>query len=81
MKKAQLTLDVKELSQEQLDSIRALAEELYGTQQEDDIFKATISAVFSWIRSSGHRDFKYHLDLEIVNKNTPITWIDRSMNV
>ena len=48
----------------------------YTTPLESGLFQ-----LYSWIRSNGHRDFKYHLDLEIINKNTPITWIDRSMNV
>jgi UDP-glucose 4-epimerase len=29
------------------------------------------------IRKRGVRDFKYHLDLEIVNEKTPRTWKDR----
>jgi UDP-glucose 4-epimerase len=29
------------------------------------------------IRKKGVRDFKYHLDLEIINEKTPKTWRDR----
>jgi UDP-glucose 4-epimerase len=29
------------------------------------------------IRKRGTRDFKYHIDLEIINEKTPKTWKDR----
>jgi len=54
-----LILDVKELTKEQLESIRCLAEEIYDREMEEDIFKATISAVFSWIALSIHNETEH----------------------
>ena len=33
--------------------------------------------MIDWISNRGVRPFKYHIDLEIVNENTPDTWSKR----
>jgi UDP-glucose 4-epimerase len=38
-----------------------------------------IEELVSWIASKGPKPFEYHLDLEIVNENTPETWSKRLM--
>lgn len=49
----------------------------YNTQHgTEDIVRDTIS----WIKSSPIRDFNYHIDLEIVNANTPKTWTEELFN-
>lgn len=42
----------------------------------DDVIKDTVS----WIRHSPSRQFNYHLNLEIINEQTPKTWTDRLFN-
>jgi len=33
--------------------------------------------MIDWINNRGLTDFNYHLDVEIVNENTPKTWVKR----
>jgi UDP-glucose 4-epimerase len=40
----------------------------------------TVRDTISWIKNSPVRDFNYHLELEIINENTPKTWTDRLFN-
>ena len=39
--------------------------------------KQGLGEMIEWIRKRGPKPFKYHLDVEIVNKKTPKTWKDR----
>ena len=36
--------------------------------------KKGLNEMIEYIKNKGVRKFKYHLDLEIVNKLTPVTW-------
>jgi UDP-glucose 4-epimerase len=36
-----------------------------------------LEEMIAWIRERGPRPFQYHLDIEIVNENTPRTWLER----
>jgi len=36
-----------------------------------------IEKTIEYIRNRGVRDFKYHIDLEIINEKTPITWKEK----
>ena len=36
-----------------------------------------LASMVEAIRRRGTRDFKYHIDLEIINEKTPKTWKDR----
>jgi UDP-glucose 4-epimerase len=36
-----------------------------------------LQMIVEYIRNRGTRPFKYHIDLEIVNGNTPVTWKER----
>jgi len=40
----------------------------------------TIRDTVSWIKTQPERDFGYHIELEIVNENTPETWTKRLFN-
>lgn len=40
----------------------------------------TIRETITWIKNSPKRDFNYHLELEIINENTPKTWTERLFN-
>ena len=33
--------------------------------------------MIAYIKERGVKPFKYHIDLEIVNDKTPVTWKDR----
>ena len=46
----------------------------YKTQTKLD---DALSKMVNYIKSKGVRKFRYHLDLEIINKLTPKTWKDR----
>ena len=36
-----------------------------------------LQEMIDWIKERGVKPFKYHLDLEIINKKIPVTWKDR----
>ena len=38
-----------------------------------------IEKTANYIKNAGEKEFKYHLPLEIINKNTPSTWKDKLM--
>jgi UDP-glucose 4-epimerase len=40
----------------------------------------TIRDTVAWMRNQPDRDFNYHLELEIVTKDTPRTWTDKLFN-
>lgn len=42
----------------------------------EDVIRDTTS----WMKNQPLRDFNYHLDLEIITDNTPITWTNRIFN-
>lgn len=57
-----LVLDASQLTEDQLNSIKAMAKENYEEQarsNEDDIMKATICAVFSWIALMVHNETEH----------------------
>ena len=49
----------------------------YKTKYDD---YTVIRDTVNWIKKQPLRDFNYHLDLEIINKDTPKTWTDRLFN-
>ncbi len=36
-----------------------------------------IASMIDYIRKRGVKDFKYHIDLEIINSKTPKTWSNK----
>lgn len=42
----------------------------------EDVVRDTVT----WIKSSPNREFNYHIDLEIINDKTPITWKEKLFN-
>jgi|APGre2960657373_1045057.scaffolds.fasta_scaffold27975_2 UDP-glucose 4-epimerase len=49
----------------------------YATNNSTD---ETIADTVNWMRTQPNRDFKYHLDLEIITPSTPKTWTDKLFN-
>lgn len=54
--KKDFQLDVNALTKDQIESIKELASELHESDEFEDIFQATIQAVFHWIILSIHDD-------------------------
>lgn len=42
----------------------------------EDVIRDTTT----WMKNQPDRDFNYHIDLEIINERTPLTWTDRLFN-
>lgn len=55
------------------------SKELLDAKYETDI-ETGLKEMFNFIKSNGPKPFNYHLNLEIMNEKTPVTWIDRGMN-
>ena len=49
------------------------ARKLLGYHTEYSLEKG-LSEMIDYIREKGPKKFRYHLDLEIVNEKTPVTW-------
>lgn len=52
------------------------AREMLGYKTTCDL-KTGLGSIVDYIRQRGTKPFKYHLDLEIINNKTPITWKNR----
>lgn len=55
------------------------AKQILGYESTKDT-EDTIRDTISWIKTQPERDFNYHLDLEIVNEQTPKTWTNKLFN-
>jgi UDP-glucose 4-epimerase len=54
------------------------ARELLGYKTEYDL-KQGLQEMIDWIIEVGPKPFKYHIDLEIINEKTPVTWKERKL--
>ncbi len=52
------------------------ARKLLGYETKVDL-RHGLQSMIQYISAQGARKFRYHLELEIVNENTPRTWRDR----
>ena len=60
VKEYTISLEVDDISDEQMDSIKDMAGEIYEAgRYNDDIFKCTVAAVLDWLKLSLH-DEKLH---------------------
>lgn len=55
-----------------------LSKELLGYEARTSL-DVGLHKLMDWIKSKGTKDFKYHLNLEIINERTPKTWTQRIM--
>ncbi|HMH11310.1 MAG TPA: hypothetical protein VK553_11395, partial [Candidatus Nitrosopolaris rasttigaisensis] len=52
------------------------AKELLGYEQKITLMDG-MCRLLEWIQEKGPKPFDYHLDLEIINDKTPLTWTEK----